>query len=91
MEHDVAVAREPEKRTYSTLHHLEVHKVKGKHGGFKVLHHREGGDGMYQAPQEHLFGKDEGHEMIAHVAQHMGVPMEEEPEPDENIGPEDEA
>lgn len=72
-----------EKRSYSRLHHLEVHRVRGENGGFKVMHHRESEGMTYHPPQEHLFGKDEGREMIAHVARHMGVDMEHEQEGDE--------
>ena len=67
-----------EKRSYSRLRHLEVHRVRGENGGYKVIHHRESGSMEYHPPQEHLFGKDQGKEMLAHVAAHMGLKSEED-------------
>jgi hypothetical protein len=60
------------------LHHLEVHR--GEDGGHRIVHHYHD-DGMaYHPPKEHLFGKDEGPEVMAHIAKHAQI--EHEPESD---------
>lgn len=79
---EAKLSKEPEKRSYSKLHHIEIHPVKGPHGGYKVMHHRQSEGMNYHAPQEHLFGKGEGKAMMAHVAQAMGI-RDEEPSADE--------
>jgi hypothetical protein len=71
------VATSPEKRSYKKLSHIEIKPVKGENGGHIVTHHYQS-DGMsYKAPETHMFGKDEGSEMMAHVAKHMKVSMPE--------------
>ena len=56
-----------------------------ENGGHTVTHHlrpkmtksRDAHSGMamgYQEPEKHVFGADEGHEMLAHVANHLGIP-----------------
>ena len=58
------------------IHHLEIHN--GEDGGHRVVHHFHD-DGMaYYPPKEHMFGKDEGHEVMAHVAKHAGIEHGEE-------------
>ena len=75
-------AREPEKRSYRKVHHLEVEKVGDI--GHKVTTHYHS-DGMnYHKPTEKHFGEGEGQEMVAHVAKSMGVPIEAEAEEPED-------
>ena len=54
-----------------------------ENGGHTVTHHyREtpthsgkGGVQMaYQEPEHHVFGADQGHEMLAHLANHLNIP-----------------
>ena len=57
-----------------------------ENGGHTVSHEykpmqREGRHGMtesYVEPERHVFGADEGHEMLAHVANHLDIPEHEE-------------
>ena len=59
-----------------------------ENGGHTVTHEyhpmrREGRHGMqesYVEPEKHVFGKDEGHEMLAHVANHLAIPEPNEPD-----------
>jgi hypothetical protein len=65
-----------------------------ENGGHTVTHRykelqREGKHGLqssYVEPEHHVFGPDEGHEMLAHVANHLAIPEmegEDEEEGDE--------
>ena len=62
-----------------------------ENGGHTVTHDykevtREGKHGIqssYVEPEKHVFGADEGHEMLAHVANHLQIPEREEKESDE--------
>lgn len=56
-----------------------------ENGGHTVTHHYKeskvrdskshSGIGMsYQEPEHHVFGKSQGHEMLAHVANHLRIP-----------------
>lgn len=75
------------------LHHLEIHPGSpndGKFHGATVEHHfeREMGHnsarGMYMddpPTEKHMFGDDQGHDMLAHIANHMAIP-EHKPEHD---------
>lgn len=57
-----------------------------ENGGHTVSHEykpmqREGRHGLtesYVEPERHVFGADEGHEMLAHVANHLDIPEHEE-------------
>ena len=57
-----------------------------ENGGHTVSHdykpiQREGRHGMsesYVEPDKHVFGADQGHEMLAHVANHLEIPEHEE-------------
>ena len=86
------------------LHHIEIHPA--ENGGHTVQHHykeemsrsRDAHAGMmmrHVEPEHHVFGPDEGHEMLAHVANHLNVPVEgkkgrEDEEMDDEDGDEDE-
>ena len=56
-------------------------------GGHLVTHHykdaqREGKHGVqssYVEPESHVFGPKDGHEMLAHVANHLEIPEVEDP------------
>lgn len=56
-----------------------------ENGGHTVTHHYKesrvrdskshSGIGLsYQEPEHHVFGKSQGHEMLAHVANHLSIP-----------------
>ena len=57
-----------------------------ENGGHTVTHHyreirREGKHGVqssYVDPESHVFGADEGHKMLAHVANHLDIPEHED-------------
>jgi hypothetical protein len=70
MKHEYKEARTPREKG-KKLSHLEVSK--GEEGGHVVKHVYEN-DGMtYHKPTEHVFGADEGHEALAHIAKHAGI------------------
>jgi hypothetical protein len=60
-----------------------------ENGGHTVTHHyreavgKGGMSGSYQEPEQHVFGANEGHEMLAHVANHLEIPEMEDDEEDE--------
>lgn len=67
------------------MHHIEIHPA--ENGGHTVQHHfhhemRRSGSAhsgmMMDQPEaeHHVFGPDEGHEMLAHVANHLHIPTE---------------
>lgn len=65
----------------SKIRRIEIEP--SENGGHTVTHHlkekpmhstKHGMIGSgYQEPERHVFGKEEGHEMIAHVAEHLGI------------------
>jgi hypothetical protein len=66
-----------------------------ENGGHTVIHHykpvqREGKHGMmpeaYVEPEHHVFGADEGHEMLAHIANHLEIPEMEGDEDEPGTG-----
>jgi hypothetical protein len=63
----------PEKRSYRQLEQIHIKKVKGPNGGHLVMHHFAPSETAYHKPQEHMFGKDEGSDLMAHLAKHLGV------------------
>lgn len=54
-----------------------------ENGGHTVTHHMKEKPahstkhgmmpGAYHEPERHVFGKEEGHEMLEHVASHLGI------------------
>ena len=66
-----------------------------ENGGHTVSHEykeaqREGKHGLvssYVEPEKHVFGADEGHEMLAHVANHLNVPESEDGEKESDETP----
>jgi hypothetical protein len=59
------------------LHHIEL--TRGKDGGHVARHHFENNGMHYHQPEEHIFGDDEGEELVGHLAKHMGIkPNKEE-------------
>jgi hypothetical protein len=70
---------EPKPR--KTLVEIRIHK--GKKGGHVIEHHF---NSIQHEPEMHVFGADEGPEAHEHIAQHMGMPMEQE-EPDGDEAP----
>jgi hypothetical protein len=66
--------------SYKKLHHIEIEPVKGENGGHIVTHHYHS-DGMsYKAPETHMFGKEDGAELMDHLAKHLKVAMPEDKE-----------
>ena len=80
MAHAMATVEREETRGRKKLHHLEIHPA--KNGGHMVMHHFSSDRG-YQEPATHVFGPDEGEEMMAHVAKHAKVKMSEPEEKEE--------
>jgi hypothetical protein len=66
------------KKAPKALAHLRISPA--ENGGHVVEHHFTHYD---HEPEQHVFGKGQGHEMLAHVAQHMGVTDREEEGDDE--------
>lgn len=75
MAHSMAMMEKAEPRGRKKLHHMEIHPA--KNGGHMVMHHFASGSG-YQEPQTHVFGPEQGEEMMAHVAKHAKVKMDAE-------------
>lgn len=53
------------------LHSIEIEKA--ENGGHIVRHRFEGGDGPYHSPESHAFGADEGHKLLSHLKEHLGI------------------
>ena len=74
------------------MRRMEIEPAEG--GGHLVTHHykdmqRESKHGMmssYVEPERHVFGEDEGHEMLAHVANHLEIPEMEGDEDEPGTG-----
>lgn len=58
-----------------------------ENGGHTVTHHyretpthsaKSGIHVAYMEPEQHVFGPEDGHEMLAHVANHLHIPEGEE-------------
>ena len=50
----------------------------------QMSHSGKMGVGMaYKEPEKHVFGKEEGHEMLAHIANHLAIKEPEEGETEE--------
>lgn len=81
------------KPKFERLRRMEIEPTED--GGHIVTHHerekpiknRSSHSGMsmgYSEPKRHAFGKEEGHEMLAHVANHLGIKELAEDEKDEH-------
>lgn len=73
MKSDVTATTHKERKPAKVLSHIEIHE--GENGGHVVKHsftHYE------HAPEEHVFGKGQGPELLAHVAKHMNIPAKGE-------------
>lgn len=82
-----------EKKESRKLLRIEIEPA--ENGGHTVTHHyrdsphhsSKSGVGMsYTPPEHHVFGPHEGHEMLAHVANHLNVPEPEEKDENEEEG-----
>lgn len=71
-----------EKKEHHEVSRIEIEP--SENGGHTVTHHKKpkmsrdrgAHSGMsmgYEEPEKHVFGKGEGHEMLAHVANHLGI------------------
>lgn len=80
------------KPKFERLKRMEIEPA--ENGGHTVIHHkkdkmmrdRSAHSSMSMAPHEperHVFGPHEGHEMLAHVANHLNVPEMHEEESDD--------
>lgn len=83
------------KPKFERLKRMEIEPA--ENGGHTVTHHgkpkmtkdRNAHSGMamgYQEPERHVFGKGEGHEMLAHVANHLGIDEKDEGENNDGVG-----
>lgn len=80
-------------KKHSMIRRMEIEPA--ENGGHMVTHHLKDkpvhsskvGMGMaYQEPEKHVFGPEQGHEMLAHIANHLAIPEEmEEPELDAGV------
>lgn len=54
-----------------------------ENGGHMITHYYKEQAGRvneamrYHEPEKHVFGADEGHDMLAHIANHLEIPVEE--------------
>lgn len=73
---------------------LRIEIEPAENGGHTVTHHFREGMGKdarshsgisfhHEEPEKHVFGPHEGHEMLAHVANHLHVPEPEEDDADD--------
>lgn len=65
-----------------------IHIEKADDGGHMVTHHFHSGEDGYQEPKKHVFGKQDGGEMLAHIGEALGIPnsKEEAGEPEHEMG-----
>lgn len=79
------------------LRRIEIEPA--ENGGHTVTHHyketpshsSKSGMGMqYHEPEHHVFGEHEGHEMLAHIANHLSIPEGKEMEEPEHEAEEEE-
>lgn len=77
-------------KTHHVIRRIEIEPA--ENGGHTVTHHfretphhsAKHGIGMaYTEPEHHVFGPDEGHEMLAHVANHLEIPEPKDDDGDE--------
>ena len=61
------------KKAKKELDHITIKNA--ENGGHVISHHFSHDGGPYHEPEEHVFGKGEGKAMMAHVAKHAGVKM----------------
>ncbi len=74
------------------IRHIQIEPA--ENGGHTVTHHykpmqREGKHGIqenYLEPENHAFGADEGHEMLAHVANALEISEDEGDKDEEGTG-----
>lgn len=52
---------------HTVTHHYKVSRVRNSKSA-------SGFGESYQEPEHHVFGKSQGHEMLAHVANHLRIP-----------------
>lgn len=83
------------KPKFERLKRMEIDPA--ENGGHTVTHHKKekmvrdrgAHSGMsmgYQEPERHVFGSGEGHEMLAHVANHLGIQEKDEKDNDDGVG-----
>jgi hypothetical protein len=78
--------------------HREIRRMEiepAENGGHTITHHykerprhssKMGVMPGYEEPEHHVFGPEEGHEMLAHIANHLSIPEgkeKDEPEREE--------
>lgn len=71
MRSDVTATTMAKKKPKKELSHIEVHP--GEAGGAAIYHLFT----HYEHPKEgpHIFGKDEGPKLVAHLGKHLGMEM----------------
>lgn len=60
-----------QKRAVKKLRRMSIERA--SNGGLSVNHDYHHGDGMYHDSTQHVFGKGEHEEAMAHIRQHLGV------------------
>lgn len=79
--------KEMKNKSIKSIRSMEIEPA--ENGGHTVTHrykgmpHHSSTMGMsmaYQEPESHVFGANEGHEMLAHIANHLAIPEEHEME-----------
>lgn len=68
-----ALSTRPKRPGKKELDHIRLSKA--ENGGHMVEHHFVSEHGFHE-PETHVFGDGKGKELMAHVAEHMGVKME---------------
>ena len=68
-----ALNSRPEKPKAGKKELRSIEISKAENGGHIVEHRFENGDGPYHSPEQHVFGKDEGAKLTAHLKEHMGI------------------
>ena len=67
------------------LHHMEIHPA--ENGGHMVMHHfahsmsKNGAVMSMPEPERHVFGPEQGHEMLAHLANELKLKESQDKEP----------
>lgn len=70
------------KRNYKKMVKMEIEPIKGPHGGHIVSHHFASPGMTYNQPEQHMFTKQQGPEMMQHIGSKLGVQMSEPDEGD---------
>jgi hypothetical protein len=73
MKSDVMASTPKSKKQAKILEHIRVSEA--ENGGHSVEHHFTSYD---HPPETHVFGSDEGHKLVAHLAKHAHIKLDKE-------------